>query len=270
MKALEPLRGGTPSARRKLNELADAVNALRKLCGDKYISVQHTSAGVGIGLNLDALLERIPHGLRFGLCQIDSNDGGGAYTVTQLIWEPGAPGYHVATSTGEGLYNQSARDMGNRATAVAGSTPVFFWQQKTKGSTTEVVIDIGCEEEAIGSIKGWALGALTIPVGWALCDGTSGTVDLRARFVVGYDPRTGGSIPAYGDAAYQTPGNTGGAKAHTHADHTVDPPCTYTDCLQAGPDIWDAWGHGEFDTLKHDSPDHRPPWYVFVWIQKIS
>jgi hypothetical protein len=51
--------------------------------------------------------------------------------------------------------------------------------------------------------------------GWAICNGANGTVDLRSRFVAGYDPRNtdpGGNI---WDATYNTPGNAGGAKAHT-------------------------------------------------------
>ncbi len=44
------------------------------------------------------------------------------------------------------------------------------------------------------------------PTGWAICDGTNGTPDLRGRFVVGY------SSP---DASFNSVGNTGGEKQHT-------------------------------------------------------
>lgn len=47
-----------------------------------------------------------------------------------------------------------------------------------------------------------------IPSGWALCDGTSGTPDLRSKFVKGA-------------AAGQDPGATGGAATHTHDDHAA-------------------------------------------------
>src|SRR5207245_3301451 len=49
----------------------------------------------------------------------------------------------------------------------------------------------------------WSGSAATIPAGWALCDGTSSTPDLRDRFVVG------------AAGAYAV-GNTGGAASHTH------------------------------------------------------
>jgi hypothetical protein len=60
-----------------------------------------------------------------------------------------------------------------------------------------------------GLISMWSGSIASIPLGWALCDGSSGTPDLRDRFVIG-----AGST--------HTPGATGGSKdaiavAHTHA-----------------------------------------------------
>ena len=53
-----------------------------------------------------------------------------------------------------------------------------------------------------GAIVLWSGSASDIPTGWALCDGTNGTPDLRNRFVVG----AGGAY---------TVGNTGGADSIT-------------------------------------------------------
>jgi hypothetical protein len=53
-----------------------------------------------------------------------------------------------------------------------------------------------------GAIILWSGAVASIPTGWALCDGTSGTPDLRNRFVYG----AGGS-------GYLTPGATGGASS---------------------------------------------------------
>ena len=58
-----------------------------------------------------------------------------------------------------------------------------------------------------GVIVMWHGDASSIPTGWALCDGTNGTPDLRSRFIVGAGP---GSNPAY------TPGTSGGPDSHTH------------------------------------------------------
>lgn len=45
-----------------------------------------------------------------------------------------------------------------------------------------------------------------LPAGWYLCDGQNGTVDLRKRFIVGYDPT---------DPDYDAVGNAGGLKEVT-------------------------------------------------------
>ena len=47
-----------------------------------------------------------------------------------------------------------------------------------------------------------------IPTGWALCDGTNGTPDLRSKFIKG-------------SAAGIDPGVTGGALTHTHTGHSA-------------------------------------------------
>jgi hypothetical protein len=60
-----------------------------------------------------------------------------------------------------------------------------------------------------GLVALWSGNAATIPAGWALCDGTVGTPDLRDRFVVG-----AGSTYVVGD--------TGGATNHTHSTD-IDP-----------------------------------------------
>ena len=66
-----------------------------------------------------------------------------------------------------------------------------------------------------GVIVMWSGTIAAIPSGWALCDGTLGTPDLRDRFI-------------FGTSVGEQPGATGGATSHAHASpahsHTVDPP----------------------------------------------
>ncbi len=57
-----------------------------------------------------------------------------------------------------------------------------------------------------GVINMWSGSPTDLPYGWALCDGTNGTPDLRGRFIVGYNPS---------DTDYATVGNAGGAKMVT-------------------------------------------------------
>jgi hypothetical protein len=91
----------------------------------------------------------------------------------------------------------------------------------------------------IGIVVMWAGLTTAIPTGWALCDGTGGTPDLRGRFVLGYKSgtyaqfSTGGSADAaivtHTHIATSTPNTTGlslSATTHTHqtgnmvGDHT--------------------------------------------------
>lgn len=65
-------------------------------------------------------------------------------------------------------------------------------------------IEIGLGLVPSGTIVMW--NGTTIPDGWALCDGTNGTPDLRGMFIVGYDPS---------DPDYNSTGKTGGEKTHT-------------------------------------------------------
>lgn len=64
-----------------------------------------------------------------------------------------------------------------------------------------------------GIITMWSGSIGSIPSGWVLCDGTSGTPNLSGRFIVGYNS---------GDVDYNTIGNTGGAKT-TSLDMTNIP-----------------------------------------------
>ena len=57
-----------------------------------------------------------------------------------------------------------------------------------------------------GLIAMWHGLLINIPTGWHLCDGTTGTPDLRSKFIKGAAPA-------------QEPGTTGGAASHDHDQH---------------------------------------------------
>ena len=59
----------------------------------------------------------------------------------------------------------------------------------------------------VGGIIMWSGTIANIPTGWALCNGSNGTPDLRDKFIVG----AGSSY---------TPGNTGGSATTTSTEHT--------------------------------------------------
>jgi len=135
-----------------------------------------------------------------------------------------------------------------------------------------------------GGIVMWSGTIANIPTDWVLCDGTNGTPDLRARFIVGASDNTGTGVTfnvttgalsgTYGV------GNTGGEVAHKLtvaelAQHNH----TYTSSSSPGPGQ-DMAGSGSGDAV-NQSPssttgnkggdnyhENRPPYYALAFIMK--
>jgi microcystin-dependent protein len=100
-------------------------------------------------------------------------------------------------------------------------------------NTTQVATTAFVQQNGVpvGGIIMWSGTVATIPSGWALCNGSNGTPDLRNRFIVGagstYTPsNTGGSatvtlttsqLPAHAHALSGTSGS-GGGHSHTVSD----------------------------------------------------
>jgi hypothetical protein len=79
---------------------------------------------------------------------------------------------------------------------------------------------------APGIIVMWSGLIVNIPTGWALCDGTNGTPDLRNSFIRSID-------------VAEQPGITGGAATHIHdphPDHIVTQPDNHDDHVVTQPD----------------------------------
>jgi microcystin-dependent protein len=112
---------------------------------------------------------------------------------------------HSESPTGE--FNAQNRNIVNVSTATRGMEAVNLEQLRNEiGQTIST-------ELPRGVILLWSGSLASIPLGWALCDGTLGTPDLRGRFV----PGAGGAYAV---------GATGGADtvnlAHSHtADGTL-------------------------------------------------
>lgn len=66
-----------------------------------------------------------------------------------------------------------------------------------------------------GGIIMWSGSVASIPAGWALCNGSNGTPDLRDRFVIG-----AGGTRAPGATGGAASGTTGSAGAHSHSGAT--------------------------------------------------
>jgi hypothetical protein len=97
-------------------------------------------------------------------------------------------------------------------------------------ATTEFVTTAVTASFPTGGIIMWSGSIATIPAGWVLCNGTSGTPDLRNRFVIGAGSTyavaaTGGSADAI-------------VVSHTHTATVTDPGHFHT----VPPSVSDAIG----------------------------
>ena len=97
-----------------------------------------------------------------------------------------------------------------------------------------------------------------IPAGWALCDGTNGTPDLRDKFIVG----AGGGY---------MPDDTGGNLVHTH-DGTTDGHVhgTYSSTPGYGLGAPNQRQTSKSDTFTTDPDGIEPPYYALCYIKKLE
>ena len=135
----------------------------------------------------------------------------------------------------------------------------------------------------VGAIIAWNGASDAIPSGWALCDGTNGTPDLRNRFIVGAGSSysvgaTGGSdtvtlttaqIPSH-NHTLKTQGNTSAMNATTTGTVLV------SDGHFSGSDSQFTSGYSNYanitstSTGSGQSHENRPPYYALCWIMKIE
>ena len=104
-------------------------------------------------------------------------------------------------TTGIDAYNVSANSSGLQVSGIATATSF-----------------VGNGTIPVGGIIMWSGLIAAIPTGWALCDGSSGTPDLRNRFVAGAGVDGSGNYSYSGTTGISTgnyaPGNSGGEVAH--------------------------------------------------------
>lgn len=108
-----------------------------------------------------------------------------------------------------------------------------------------------------GMILMWSGAIVDIPDGWALCDGTQGTPDLRDRFVLA----AGLSL---------NPGDTGGTTVHNHTfddgphEHQLDDGGE----VAAGDDFSDETD-GTVVSGTTSTKNHVPPYYALAYIMRL-
>jgi len=107
-------------------------------------------------------------------------------------------------------------------------------------------------------IVGWARGLDTIPTGFSVCDGTSGTRDMQDNFIVG-----AGDTYSVGD--------TGGTTSHTHTGTSN----SHNHDLPEGTDLDLGSNRNEnlnasTVTFTTDSTANLPPYHALIYIQNTS
>ena len=135
----------------------------------------------------------------------------------------------------------------------------------------------------VGGIIMWSGSIANIPTGWALCNGSSSTPDLRNRFIVGAtsDASTGVTFNADTgtvSGAY-APGNTGGETAHQLtiaelASHTHRFSQSNEGVNSGGATVMDGPASGTSfspETIGGDDyHENRPPYYALAFIMRTA
>lgn len=108
-----------------------------------------------------------------------------------------------------------------------------------------------------GMVVVWSGSIISIPSGWALCDGNNGTPDLRDQFLEGTE----------------TPGGTGGAASHVHTEtygalgHQF-PFVGLGQEIQGAPNI-DNFSAGALEGFTSDATSSLPTYYALAFIMRL-
>lgn len=158
---------------------------------------------------------------------------------------------------------------------VARDLPTSSISGDTVGSTVPAPGSAPDESLPAGAIIMWSGTLSSIPANWQLCDGTSGTPDLRGRFIMGVS--TG-----------ENPGAAGGSSTHTHPLGSHAHPISITS-TQGSQYHWNGWQNGDGGWFWGQGNDHThnvigttgqtggdtvsasslPPYYKLAYIMKM-
>jgi len=155
-------------------------------------------------------------------------------------------------------------------------------------TTVTAITFIGAGTIPVGGIIMWSGTIANIPTGWALCNGSNSTPDLRNRFVVGAHSGAGiGTVLTAGPgfnaddgtlSSTYTPGNSGGETAHqlTTAElashsHTTESNNSTGGNYSGGGNSSNLGPYAGTNTgSAGDSKFHenRPPYYALAYIMR--
>jgi hypothetical protein len=108
-----------------------------------------------------------------------------------------------------------------------------------------------------GTVAMWSGSIATIPTGWALCDGSNGTPDLRNRFVVGANADSSGVAKTTLEGSLS---KSGGEISHFHFAYFP---------IGEGEEIGSGNYIGNFAEGSTDETLTVPPYYALAFIMKL-
>ena len=216
-----------------MNRIIDGLNGLFSMNGDNFIQVQWSGGVPSIRLNTGALGGVLPHRqIHYGKVQQYPAE------ATGVGWKA-----TVVDGRAEVQLKQSLFD----GSAVAGDTISVYCYHSistdpnirkdmviayTRADNFDWITVNDYSDDKIGTIKLWSPddgetppAPENIPDGWALCDGTNGTRDLRGLFVAGYAATgkklrdtAGAAIAASAATWYKCMGSCAGGDVHGKSD----------------------------------------------------
>lgn len=314
--------GGTPSATHTITVApndAQKIYYVYNLCGQSVIFTQGSGTTVTIATSDTAVIYCNGGGTSAGVVNLTDHFAMNSVKITGGAVSGVSLSSSAATVTGGSV---NGTPVGNTTASTGAFTTLAASSTTTLSGTTILSGQVGLggtsygtsgqvlTSQGAGTAPAWAnsfpsggiilwSGAIgAIPAGWLLCDGTSGTPDLRDRFVVGAGSTytvgaTGGSATVTLDAT-QIPAHTHSFSGTTSSDGAHTHTTSFTYFANYTPDAFTSGlstyvrGFGTAENLTTSSAgahthtlsgttgsiggglahENRPPYYALAYIMK--
>jgi microcystin-dependent protein len=211
-------------------------------------------------------------------------DVNGTVTATAFVGNGAGIGSINAANVNTGVLNANqipGLDGGKIASGIVSDARLSSNIPRLNGSVTftgDVSAShfVGYGSIPIGGIIMWSGSLNAIPNGWHICDGSTGTPDLRGRFVVG------------AASGYYNPGDRGGANTVTlsianlpsHSHDFDDVVWSENGGINNGnigsnngndfDNHYYFWRHSTYATGGNQAFDIRPPFYALAFIMRVN
>jgi len=208
------------------NGLADAVTVKNTSGTGIAVPAGKTMFVFNNGTNV---VDAVTHltSLTLGSALPVASGGTGSTSTTYVNLTSNVTGTLPVANGGTGAATLTANNviLGNGTSAVSFVAPSTTGNLLTSNGTTWTSAAAPTSFVA-GMIIMWSGTIATIPSGWLLCNGSSGTPDLRDKFIIGANADSGGAAKTN---ITGTPTQTGGTKDAIVVSHTHTATSTVTD-----------------------------------------